>query len=232
MENENLIITFDNNLFGRFSICGYHMFDMSDTDNESFKQDIADGIFNIPEGKSVFELDYDIDKFKSLQLDAAEVGFDYAIDILKENYDINIELLTPIEIDSPREYNFGGDLAVFKAKFEDKIYQQCIDLANRNKDKFEQYIKENFSSRSGFISFIHNDFDAFITELENEDGTYMLLFLDFLLTLQVGDDTWNEIQREVDEYFHSNYFYSEYYNIPEDWYSEDNAPINNYQLEF
>lgn len=54
---------------------------------------------------------------------------------------------------SPKFYNYGGDKNLFSLNGDwELIFNYC-----RNNEKFEKYLKDNFSSRDGFISFGANN---------------------------------------------------------------------------
>ena len=51
---------------------------------------------------------------------------------------------------SPREYNFSNDSINIKINF--KKFSQVIEILEQNYDSFAQYIKDHYTSCSGFIS--------------------------------------------------------------------------------
>jgi hypothetical protein len=91
-------------------------------------------------------------------------------------------------IDHPREYNFRNDSVnvIFKTSQTDLelIEKYLID----NEEKYTQYVKENFTSCSGFWSFHSNDINDWYEEIENivngqkESNQYILgSVLNFIL---------------------------------------------------
>lgn len=75
------------------------------------------------------------------------------------------------EMNSPREYNFTTDKLVCELEVDmDKIKKWCYET---EKEKFEEYLKENYTSYDGFISFIPNNLREF---KEKEDTDVMIDF--------------------------------------------------------
>lgn len=68
---------------------------------------------------------------------------------------------------SPREYNFSTDEAELSVRFEaDKLMEYIL----KNKPAFEQYLKDTFTSVSGFHSYVPDNWAEFYAELKELDG--------------------------------------------------------------
>lgn len=64
-----------------------------------------------------------------------------------------------VEIDSPREYNFRTDRIVANAEIaEDLLEKYCFE---ENRGSFAIYLVENYTTHSGFISFVPNNINEF-----------------------------------------------------------------------
>lgn len=75
------------------------------------------------------------------------------------------------ELNGPREYNFTTDKLVCELEVDmDKINKWCYET---EKEKFEEYLKENYTSYDGFISFVPNNVREF---KEKEDTDVMIDF--------------------------------------------------------
>ena len=74
------------------------------------------------------------------------------------------------ELESPREYNFTTDKLVVNVEFRLRALEQwCL----KNKpEEFNKYLKENYSSYDGFISFVPNSIYAFKDKYFNEYKTF------------------------------------------------------------
>jgi hypothetical protein len=68
------------------------------------------------------------------------------------------------EIISPREYNFTNDSINCEIIFKD--FNQVLNLLKENEETFRDFVKYNYSSRSGFISFYSNDSDEWMEDMQ------------------------------------------------------------------
>lgn len=66
---------------------------------------------------------------------------------------------------SPKEYNFSNDSINIEVKINIDI---LIFFIENNKESFDAYIKENYSSCDGFTSFHSNDGDMWLESLKND----------------------------------------------------------------
>lgn len=95
-------------------------------------------------------------------------------------------------IDSPKYYNYSTDKLVLDVTFNKAKFQTAIrKFIAENQNEFESYIKDAYSSRSGFISFYSNDATEWIESLlknELNDNVVFEGFLEFILSY---DGTYN-----------------------------------------
>jgi hypothetical protein len=86
---------------------------------------------------------------------------------------------------SPREYNFKNDTINVNMTFTKATYKRVRILLMENKEALEEYLTENFKSRSGFMSFYDHDLPTFYNEyLHPDDEKFDKMFtyaLEFLL---------------------------------------------------
>lgn len=116
------------------------------------------------------------------------------------------------EINSPREYNFTTDKLVCEVEIDlDKLRKYCYET---EREKFEEYLKENYSSYDGFISFIPNNVKEF--EQEKDDTDVMIDFY-ILSHLEEGysEEGW-EILREYNAESAQNLIYNYVQPIPKE----------------
>lgn len=111
---------------------------------------------------------------------------------------------------SPREYNFRNDSINIEINF--KKFSQVIGILEQNFDSFSQYIKDNYTSRDGFISSHSSYASDWMEDLREyaENETHKVgAVLDFILQ-QI------EEYKDEDLYFDlcENY-YEIYYTINE-----------------
>ena len=146
--------------------------------------------------------DFNFD-FASIQNEICKDAVSKVEDKLNEigiNCTINFETLV-----SPREYNFYNDSINIEINF--KKFSQVIEILEQNFDLFTQYIKDNYTSCSGFISSHSNHSSEWIEDLKNdaENETHKVgAALDFIL-------------QEVEEYKDENL----YFELCENYYEID-----------
>ena len=71
----------------------------------------------------------------------------------------------------PREYNFGDDVIQFDASVDTAWVDNKFRELSRKPD-FANYLKREFSDRSGFISFMPNDVDSYNELLDPNSSDY------------------------------------------------------------
>lgn len=102
--------------------------------------------------------------------------------------DIHLEFS---ELFSPREYNFTTDKIYCKLTCDDKdkFVERINDLIAENYDAVGEYIKENHSSYSGFISFMSADVNEWMDEWLEDDRelSCLLYYLVDILRDQRGE---------------------------------------------
>lgn len=101
----------------------------------------------------------------------------YLEEIIGSNVDIKKESLI-----SPKFYNFSNDSINIEIDIE---LNQVIKYIEKNQDEFKDYIKNKYSSCSGFISSYSNDFKDWLNDIKNKDfdSSHKLgSILDFILT--------------------------------------------------
>ena len=113
---------------------------------------------------------------------------------------------------SPLYYNYSND--GINVEVEINIENLILFIA-QNKEEFDTYIKENYSSRDGFISFHSNDGNEWLKSLVYDDfkkpehcfGALLEFICDFLIYNQCADSTayWLYEQMEKYDYCEPNY---------------------------
>ena len=79
------------------------------------------------------------------------------------NMTINFQKLV-----SPREYNFTNDSINCEYVISQKEYDKIIDYIKVNWSNFEEYIKDRYTSRSGFISSYSNNAEVWMNNIKSE----------------------------------------------------------------
>lgn len=147
----------------------------------------SSGMFDYCECPDGFYLDFKRNGFQEYQIETSK---DWAFEMarnLKEN-PIGIKILGYVGLDSPKEYNFYTDVLTLKIKVNvSRLKKFCL---KDNRAEFDEYLKENWTSYDGFVSFIPNDAFSFEYRYANrkEKRTelieimtewYLLKFIDF-----------------------------------------------------
>lgn len=110
---------------------------------------------------------------------------------------------------SPREYNFHNDAIDVKISLTRENTKKIGEFLKEHEVEFQQYIKETYTSCSGFISFYPNDAKVFVGKLNKalEHEHKLGAILQFIATFEDGNDTelnlyyrCNDLNLEVSNY--------------------------------
>lgn len=156
--------------------------------NTIFEADETSEIENINQERSLKglpDINYDDCNFdyKTYQTEVCEQACNYVELRLKELdliHSINME-----EIISPREYNFYNDSINIEVNLLKKHVKNIKKYINNNLDAYKQYLKERYTSCSGFSSSYPNYFEGWqqltdnFTNLES-NGHYLGSILQFI----------------------------------------------------
>lgn len=128
---------------------------------------------NPPEG-----YEWDIYNFQDFM---HEVGKE-AVSLIWENVPDEDGIILEMKfvgIDSPRFYNFSTDRICANITVDyEKLKDYCLI---QNRDKFDEHLRENFTSHSGFWSFVPNNVKDFEEDLnDNVMVEYYLLNLPYM----------------------------------------------------
>lgn len=94
-------------------------------------------------------------------------------------------------ISSTRQYNFTTDKLVINLNIDlDKLKAWVIEDKGRY-DGFDAYLKEHYTSRSGFVSFVENNAKDFL-----EKNEYMDVLVDYYLLTKIYDSN-NVLGKEI-----------------------------------
>lgn len=163
---------------------------------ENWSCEVFEGFYDtiIGDFSSVYEMEptppegyeYDIRDWKGYQKKVGEQFTELLDRHLPENtlvYNLNFR-----GIISPREYNFTTDKVEIDMDVDiDGLEEYCF---RTNRFKFDDYLRENFSNRDGFWSFIHNNVHDFEIELENgfadESERDLQVMIEFYLLQEIA----------------------------------------------
>ena len=89
-------------------------------------------------------------------------------------------------VQSPREYNFENDSINCTISISDENIKAIVNLLLENKELFAKYLKDNYTSYDGFISFFPNELDKWLemTNIETfQENPHVLASLfEFILS--------------------------------------------------
>jgi hypothetical protein len=174
-----------------------------DKDNEYIKFDSNEYWSNL----------FDISKFRAEILTLAT---DYIKDEIKPiltGLKLGISDIETVSINSPRFYNYGSDELYFDLIVEDQFNNNIIDkINNLSTDeliRFNTYLKDNYSSYDGFVSFTSNNSLDVVNNVQNYDERDISAFLNWYIF-----DFLNEIdENDWIQYVNENISnYSEFIN--------------------
>lgn len=86
----------------------------------------------------------------------------HQVDVLNGYTDEIVKGFTLEGAYSPREYNFKTDNSELQIELDDVKLSAYI---RKNRPEFEQYLKDNFTSYDGFMSYVPNNWSDFNREL-------------------------------------------------------------------
>ena len=101
---------------------------------------------------------YDVDNFQEYKKEVSDNAV-YELFNTLENNDI-IKSMKLKDVYSPKYYNYETDSLIIKMDINLRALKTFCFKTNR--DMFNKYLKENFTSYSGFVSFVDNNIKDFI----------------------------------------------------------------------
>ena len=129
--------------------------------------DLSENI-EVGEGESYLmnEEQFDEIDWSKINENVSKFYLNYFKDELSDFFkSIGVLSLEFIKVDSPKYYNYSTDKLVCNIKINKVVFVN--ELRKYNFDNWEQFLKDNFTSHSGFISFYPNNPNKW-TELINE----------------------------------------------------------------
>lgn len=116
--------------------------------------------------------EYDIDQ-KELDDIVLEIAPKYIEDTLSEILP-NVSVIAK-SVYHPKQYNYSGDELEFDLVVDNAGYETLRDITVNNPE-FKQFLKDNYSSKSGFVSFMADDLDDFKTQEEWKQMVQVIMF--------------------------------------------------------
>ena len=129
------------------------------------------------------EVDYDFNEFTKV---AGEACVDSLNDELY-SHDVIIDM-NYAGMHSPRYYNYETDKVLIDVDYNFiALVKYC---RHTNKDKFNQYLKDNYTSYDGFISFVENSVEGFFEKdwFNSHKNMAVQVMIEFYLTNEIDLD--------------------------------------------
>ena len=154
---------------------------------EGFYNSYLDLSENIEVGEdeeySMTEEQFDNIDWNSTNENVSKFYLNYFKDELKDFFnEIGIINLDFVKVDSPKYYNYSTDKLVCNIEIDKGIFVH--ELRKYDFDDWEQFLKDNFTSYDGFISFYPNtsmEWDELINEKIEDDNVIIETLLKFYL---------------------------------------------------
>lgn len=148
---------------------------------DRINEDKEDGYIDYTEDD--FWQNFDNNKYmEDLSVNVIDKVEDVLGDLFTYYLKVDAPKITYYGYHSPREYNFSTDefYFEFESNYIGYILRTCLSADNR--DDFEQFLKGNYTSYDGFISFIPNSVKDFTKEFLQGAETVIGVALEFLIS--------------------------------------------------
>lgn len=124
---------------------------------------------------------------------------------------------------SPRYYNFSTDTLDFNLNVDKKKLYKILDRLSKD-TKFDAWLKENFSHRSGFISFTPNNYKDLATQIKTEGDEFEQSIGAMIQYLLLDEESkLSQIETEIYEDWSGNGYYGLNYTLACDYCEVENV---------
>lgn len=142
------------------------------------------GTYETPLGENISAVPYS--KRDEYQDDVAKMYLDDILapaieDILPSDIDDDFTL-TYVGTYHPRFYNFETDSIQFTFAFSDAVKSFMDKYAEDNKESWDKYLHENFTSCDGFYSYVPNNYADWHEGFVDDDNRCVSVLLGWMLT--------------------------------------------------
>lgn len=122
-----------------------------------------------------------------------------------------IEKLEFTEMTSPRYYNFETDKIYANATLSEDWREQVLDFMKTNKDWLSKRIEKDWTSCDGFMSFMDNSYQDWLTRFEDTedeiDERYLSTMVGYMMFLEDKDIRWTLAEYTLEDIYVGNYLY-------------------------
>lgn len=118
-----------------------------------------------------------------------------------------IESVEYVRTNSPQYYNYSTDDVVAEIELAPNWKQMVKNWVSDNFLWFEERLKDDWSSRDGFISFIENELQEFLYELyENENPKYIGIIIGYMMLRNDPEIKCHLVEDALDRVSLSSYY--------------------------
>lgn len=142
---------------------------------DMIEEDFEEGVTNIH--PDYYWMYFDNNKYMEVINERTHEFMDEILTDLLKGFGIDIEYFAE-GYNSPQFYNFRGDRHDFDIVADD--FQPLLDYCLKH-EGFEKFLKDNYSSRDGFMSFTANNVDDLLKGIEENDMTAWGAVLSFII---------------------------------------------------
>jgi hypothetical protein len=165
-------------------------------------------------GDDVTDDDFDIE-YKEYTQDVCKEFTEQFFDLAPKF----IEKLEFVEMTSPAYYNFETDKIYANATLSDDWREQVLKFMRDNKDWLSERIKKDWTSYDGFMSFMDNTYDAWLTRFETEediDPRYLSTIVGYIMMKENDDIRWTLAECTLENIYIGSYIYCTKDNVVEE----------------
>jgi len=174
-------------------------------DDYTVNQDYEDGYINVD---SEYYNDHWNNDLFTIRIEELAGEF---LDGTIENHGIEITIEAG-DIYSPKFYNFKTDNIDLNVTYNK---HKVLRYAKDHQDEFEAFLKDNYSSYDGFMSFTANNYIQWLNEFRDNDQTAVGAVLNFIFSDSLEDYHESFYQFVEENTSHSDFINFEFYETEE-----------------
>ena len=145
---------------------------------------VYQGTYETPLGGNISCIPYS--KRDAYQDDVAKMYLDDILapaieDMLPSDIDDDFALAY-VDTYHPRFYNFETDSIEFTFSFGDEVKDFMEKHAEENRETWDNYLREHFTSRDGFYSYVPNNYEEWHEGFVDDDSRCVSVLLGWMLT--------------------------------------------------
>lgn len=143
---------------------------------------------NDEDNNKEYEIDFE-PYCKDISTHAVELLADYCV-LYADNK--IIKSMRYAGLSSPQYYNFSTDKLQIKMDFN---LSKLKSFIRTNKDDFNSYLQDNFTSYDGFWSFVSNNYNDFMADYNSDDKERCIdVMLEYYILTCIYNGFWSDIK--------------------------------------